>query len=63
MDCAVYLEERVVKVEHLSAHEVLGANSTEDDNVTPDTLISKNTNTAASVKTSEGLRHLMACLA
>ncbi|KAI6776976.1 hypothetical protein HG530_000921 [Fusarium avenaceum] len=39
------------------------ANSTEDDNVTPDTLISKNTNTAASVKTSEGLGHLMACLA
>lgn len=62
-NCAIYLEERVVKVEHLGAHEVLSANSTEDDNVTPDTLISKNTNTAASVKTSEGLGHLMACLA
>jgi hypothetical protein len=63
MYCAIYLEERVVEVEYLGAHEVLSANSTEDDNVTPDTLISKNTNTAASVKTSEGLGHLMACLA
>jgi hypothetical protein len=63
MYCAIYLEERVVEVEYLSAHEVLSANSTEDDNVTPDTLISENTNTAASVKTSESLGHLIARLA
>lgn len=54
----IYLEEGVVKVKHLSAHEVLGTNSAEDDDVTPNALITKNTNTTASIKTSKGLGHL-----
>jgi hypothetical protein len=51
-------KEGVVEVEHLSTHEILGANSTEDDDVTPNTLIAKDTNTAVSIETSEGLRDL-----
>lgn len=54
----IYLEEGVVKVEHLSAHEVFGTNSAEDYNVTPNAHITKNTNTTASIKTSKGLGHL-----
>lgn len=54
----IYLEEGVVKVKHLGAHEVFGTNSAEDDDVTPNALITKNTNTTASIKTSKGLGHL-----
>lgn len=51
-------KEGVVEVEHLGAHEVLGTDSTEDDDVTPNTLITEDTNAAVSIETSEGLRDL-----
>lgn len=51
-------EEGVIEVEDLCAHEVLGTDSTEDDDVTPNTLITKDTNAAVSVETSKGLRDL-----
>lgn len=54
----IYPEEGVVKVEHLGAHEVLGTDSAEDYDVTPNALITKNTNTTTSIKTSKGLGHL-----
>lgn len=53
-----YREEGVVEVEHLCAHEILGTNSTENDDVTPNSLITKDTNTAVSIETSKGLRDL-----
>lgn len=53
-----HCEEFVVEVEHLCAHEILGANSAEDDDVAPHTLVTKNTNTAVSIETSKGLRDL-----
>lgn len=53
-----HLEESVIEVEDLGAHEVLGANSTENDDVTPNTLIAEHANTTVSVKTSKGLRDL-----
>jgi hypothetical protein len=54
----IYLDEGVIKVKHLSAHEVFGTNSAEDYDVTPNALITKNANTTASIKTSKGLGHL-----
>lgn len=54
----IYLKEGVVEVEHLSAHEVLGANSAEDHNVTPDACITKDTNTPVGIEASEGLGNL-----
>lgn len=51
-------KEGVVEVEHLSAHEILGTDSTEDDDVTPNTLVTKDTNTTVGIETSEGLRDL-----
>ena len=56
--CPTHREESVIEVEHLGAHEVLGTDSTENDNVAPNTLITKDTNTAVSVQTSKGLRDL-----
>ena len=51
-------EERVIEVKTLRAHEILGANSAEDDDVAPHSLVTKNTNTAVSVDSSKGLRDL-----
>ena len=51
-------EEGVIEVEHLCAHEVLGTDSTENDDVTPNTLVTEDTDTAVSIKTSKGLRDL-----
>jgi hypothetical protein len=51
-------KEGVVEVEHLSAHKVLSTDSTEDDDVTPNTLITEDTNTAVGIETSKGLRDL-----
>lgn len=53
-----YHEEGVVEVEHLRAHEIFGTNSAENHNVTPNSLITKNTNTTASIETSKGLSYL-----
>jgi len=49
----------VVEVEHLRAHEIFGTNSAENHNVTPNSLITKNTNTTASIETSKGLSYLV----
>lgn len=57
-DDLTHLEECIIEVENLCTHEILGANSTENDDVTPDTLITENTNTAVSIETSKGLRDL-----
>lgn len=54
----IYPEEGVIKVKDLCAHEVLGTNSAEDHDVTPNALITEDTNTAAGIKTSKGLGHL-----
>lgn len=48
----------MVEVEHLRAHEVLCLDSTENDDITPDTLVAKDTNTAVSIDSSESLRDL-----
>jgi hypothetical protein len=53
-----YHEEGVVEVEHLRAHEIFGTNSAENHNVTPNSLITKNTNSTASIETSKGLSYL-----
>jgi hypothetical protein len=53
-----YHKEGVVKVEHLRAHEIFGTNSAENHNVTPNSLITKNTNTTAGIETSKGLSYL-----
>lgn len=53
-----HLEEGVVEVKYLRAHEILGTNSAENHDVTPDSLITKDTNTAASIETSKGLGYL-----
>jgi hypothetical protein len=58
MSWAIYLEEGIIKVEHLSAHKVLSADSTEDNDITPNALITKDTNTTVRVKTGEGLGDL-----
>ena len=52
------LQEGVVEVEDIGAHEVLGLDSAQDDDVSPDALVTENTNTAVSIKTSKGLRNL-----
>lgn len=56
----------MIKVKHLGAHEVFGTNGAEDDDVTPNSLITKHTNTAASIETGIGLRYLggkrLACI-
>lgn len=51
-------EEGVVKVKHLRAHEIFRTNSAENHDVTPNPLITKNTNSTASIETSKGLRYL-----
>lgn len=51
-------QEGVIKVKHLRAHEIFGTNSVENYNVTPDSLISKNTNITDSIETSIGLGNL-----
>lgn len=53
-----YSEEGVVEVEYLRAHEIFGTNSAENDDIPPDSLITKNTNTTVSIETSIGLRYL-----
>ena len=53
-----YHEEMVVEVEHLRAHEIFGTNSAEDHDITPNSLITKNTNTTVGIKTSKGLSYL-----
>lgn len=54
----IYLEEGVIEVKHLSAHEVFSTNSAEDYDVTPNAHITKNPNTTASIKASKGLGYL-----
>jgi hypothetical protein len=54
-----YPEEGVIKVKHLRTHEVLSTNSTENNNVSPDSLITENTYTAVCVEASESLRDLL----
>lgn len=58
MGWVTHLEEGVIKVKHLSAHEVFGTNSAENYDVTPNALIAKNTNSTTSIETSKGLRYL-----
>ena len=53
-----YPEESVIKVKHLRAHKVLGTNSAKNDNVSPNSLITKDTNTTVCVQTSKGLGNL-----
>ena len=53
-----YSEEGVVEVEYLRAHEIFGTDGAENHDVTPNSLITKNTNTTASIETSKGLRYL-----
>jgi hypothetical protein len=53
-----HLKEGSAEVENIGAHEVLGLNGTENHNVAPNALVTENTNTAVSVKTSKGLRDL-----
>lgn len=53
-----YHEERVIEIKHLCAHEILGLNSTEDDDVAPHSLVTKDTNTAVGIDSSKGLRDL-----
>lgn len=53
------LEELSAEVEDIGAHEILGLNSTENDDVAPNSLITENTDTAVSIKTSKGLRNLL----
>lgn len=53
-----HLKEGVLEVKDVCAHEILGTNSTENHDVTPNSLVTKNTNTAISIETSEGLRYL-----
>lgn len=51
-------EELAAEVEDLGTHEVLSLDSTQDDDVTPNTLVTENTNTAVSVETGISLRDL-----
>jgi len=53
-----YREELVIKVEHLRTHEVLCLDSTENDDVAPNALVTKDTNTAVSIDSSESLGDL-----
>lgn len=53
-----HLEESIVEVEYLRAHEILGTDSTENNNVAPNTLVTENTNTAVGIETSKGLGNL-----
>lgn len=53
-----YREEGVIEVEDLGAHKVLGLNSAENNDVAPNALVTKDTNTAVSVQTSKSLRDL-----
>lgn len=53
-----HLKEGVIEVKHICAHEIFGLNSTENHDVTPNSLITKDTNTAVSIETSKGLRYL-----
>lgn len=53
-----HLEESIVEVEYLRAHEILGTDSTENDNVAPNTLVTEDTNAAVGIKTGKGLGDL-----
>lgn len=57
-DGRAYLEESIIEVKHVCAHEIFGADSTENHDVTPNSLITENTNTTVSVKTSKSLGDL-----
>jgi hypothetical protein len=48
----------VIEIEHLCAHEIFGADGPENHDIAPNSLVTKDTNTAASIKTSIGLRYL-----
>lgn len=48
----------MIKIEHLRAHKILSTNSAENHNVSPDSLITEDTDTAVCVETGKGLRDL-----
>lgn len=58
MEWSAHLEEGVIEVKHVCAHEIFSTNGTENDDVTPNSLITKDTNTAISIETGEGLGDL-----
>jgi hypothetical protein len=49
----------MIKVETLSTHEILRPDGAENDDITPNSLITKNANTAACIETGIGLRYLI----
>ena len=53
-----YREELVIKIEHLRTHEVLCLDSTENDDIAPNALVTKDTDTAVSIDSSESLGDL-----
>lgn len=57
-DWTAHHQEPVVEVQPLGARKILGSNSTENDEVTRDALVTENTNTAVGFETSKGLGYL-----
>jgi hypothetical protein len=53
-----YPEEGVIKVEHLRAHEIFGPNSAQNHNVSPNSLVTEDTNTTVRIEASKGLGDL-----
>lgn len=48
----------MIKVEHLRTHKVLGTNSAQNHNISPNSLIAKDTDATIRVETGKGLGDL-----